>query len=162
MKDKRVQIKYKIDPETTRRLEAIIHTRGGYGSPDDVINESVFRMYNQLVLMPTTENLANPLPVKPIAPDNRGRPKSVVRQEEIRTKKLEILNALDGTLAIEKDSGKEIVRFYQYRGTKRDLQEIPLAYLTKDLVENQYYPSRRRVEELQKSGAVDYDVSDIL
>jgi len=48
--------------------------------------------------------------------------------------------------------------YHNYSNAKRYEQEIPLDMLTPDLVDRQYFPSKKKVEQLQKDKKVDYKI----
>ena len=82
------------------------------------------------------------------------------KEDFAREEYLEILEELDGVI-IEKE-GRELATYYNYSHKTRYLQEVSLRLMSRDLLANQYFPSREKVEKLQKDRLVDYDVTDVL
>lgn len=73
---------------------------------------------------------------------------------------------LNGVVGEDEDGNPTVCAYFQYDGRRRYNQEIPIEFITADLVKTQYTPNKDRVLQLQRDGHVDYDpdqhISEVL
>lgn len=122
--------------------------RNAYSSKADVWYQAVREMYAR-------QNPAYKLAVQSRPP--RTAKEKVIDQEAQKTarkqikedEKLAIAEALGGKLIDYGTAGKNVQWYTYYGKGGRDLQEMPLEMLTKELIDNQFSPSREEVEKHQ-------------
>lgn len=86
--------------------------------------------------------------------DYEDRKKALKEQNEEK-RMMTICEALGGTVETN-DGGNKVCRYFTYDKKNRYEQELPLSFLTEDLLSSQYSPSREDVERRQKEGKVNY------
>lgn len=77
------------------------------------------------------------------------------RQEAVLQEKMAVAKLLEGQV-IEMPGIGLVCKYYTYSGPKRYEQQVSINFLTEDLLQSQYFPSREKVEYLQKNGKTDY------
>lgn len=95
----------------------------------------------------------------------RGRATKNQSQAEARASEAEaeeraqvlVCQQLGGTIS-EDENGNKSCSYYTYIGRKRYEQKASIAFLTPQLLDTQYTPSKAAVEKLQKEGKVEYEV----
>ncbi len=80
--------------------------------------------------------------------------KNTVKKQDTHDKQSAVCLSLEGEI-IDK-AGTAYCVYHTYNRKNRYKQEIPLADITEDLLNMQYFPSKEKVEELEKEGNVNY------
>lgn len=79
-----------------------------------------------------------------------------VKKQKEEEALLAIANALGGKIIVN-DGGSKMVEFHNYSKNSRYLQKLPLRMMNEELVKDQYYPSRKDIEQRQVEGKVNYN-----
>lgn len=79
----------------------------------------------------------------------------IAKQAMIEEEQSEVCEQLGGKV-MEVEGGGKVCVYFTYSGKHRYEQRVPLKMVSTDLINNQYMPSREKVEQLQKEGKTDY------
>ena len=108
----------------------------GYANYTAVIHQAVIFMHSKMMPSYTRKMTATQL------------------DQENQEGKLGFVALLKGKIVIQ--NGKSLCEYFTYKGKDRFLQLIDINLLNQDVVDNQYYPNRERIEKLQKESKVNY------
>ena len=78
------------------------------------------------------------------------------KEAQVEQEYLEIAELLGGKVETNPETGNKTCVYYTYSLSKRYQQRVPLAMLSKDMLKNQYQPSKEKVLQLQKDKKVNY------
>lgn len=137
------QVPFTLTPRLREMLEEIMISKG-YPTMTAVVQQAIIEMHGSI--------FKDYIVAKTTAP----KPK-VVEREARTNKEEDIIKKLKG-LKINK-GGTDYCLYFTYERKNRYVQEVPVDALSSDMVSKQYFPSKTKVEELQKEGKVNYDYS---
>lgn len=86
-----------------------------------------------------------------VSPEDRA----MENKDREEREKLLIVDDLEGQV-LERADGSKVCVYYTYIGKKRYEQKVSLGLLNKNMVNNQYTPSRKAVEQIRKDGKAEY------
>jgi len=149
-----MQLERKSISFTERMLGMIdeIQDAKGYVSFSDVIHQSIVDMHSKTFpAYVQTKRDSSPAGIV-----KRKDEMKKIKEEQVKEEFLSISASLGGEIIVKGEN--EFCRYYTYTGKQRYLQEIPLNTLTSDLIKNQFYPNKEKVEKLQQEGKTEYEV----
>lgn len=155
MSKAKAQIKNRISFVPTDKLKDMIleiQEKFGYLTMTNVVVEAIIQMHTR-AFPAYIQKKAEPMTAEDKIKREEDRKK--IREERERQKFLDVANLLEGEI-VAGESGGEVCKFYRYADTERYEMEVPLTRLTQDLVDNQYSPSKEKVEELRAKGKTKY------
>lgn len=129
-------------------IEELMEYRG-YRTLTALVTQGLVEMYREMGRDSFYVNKAKGAPT-------RKKDEPVAGLSKGEKKQLKICEELGGTVGVD-GSGVKVCTFYTYTHKSRYEQNVPLDQLDEELVKNQYFPSRERVEEYQKKKQTDYD-----
>ena len=126
-----------IFPATIDSMVREIIEKKGYASYTAVIHQAVIAMHGKL--MP--------------AYTNKAKTRESLEAQRLAGK-MKFVDRLAGKVV--EQNGEKVCKFFNYRGKDRFPQVLAVSLLTQDIVDKQYYPTREKVERLQKEKKVNY------
>jgi Arc/MetJ-type ribon-helix-helix transcriptional regulator len=81
--------------------------------------------------------------------------KKALKEKKEEDRMVAICDALGGKVSTN-EGGNKVCIYYTYDKKNRYEQELPLSFLTDDLITSQYSPSKEDVERRQNEGKVNY------
>lgn len=149
--EKLVNKHIKFTPRMVEMVERI-QSELGLGSFSSAVHYAVAETHRKIA--PAYAQTGRP----GLTPEERVRNRKEQKQAELQSiidEKKVIAEQLGGEV-YQLESGAWMCRYFTYDWNKRYQQEVSLTLLTPELVNNQYFPSREKVEALQKEGKTDY------
>ena len=141
-----------LNDELRAMVDRFINERG-FDTVSEVIKQSI-RVYYAKEFPAYVESKAS-IPRTPEARAENEIRKREHKDKLVKDRLLAIAEKLGGTVD-KNDGGNLVCRYFTYDRKNRYEQELPLDFLTEDLIETQYSPSREDVEKRQAEGKVNY------
>lgn len=120
-----------------------IKEKNGYTSYTQVWLQAMVEFYNR-----NFKDYLAPKPRTKQTPEERAQYLQEMEKAKIdiaRNKKLDILERLGGTLI-----ANDMVQWYTYYATGKDIQQLPLMSLTEDLINNQFQGNIEKIKKFHK------------
>jgi len=125
----------------------------GFDTTSEVVKQAIRGMYTKEFPAYVEAKRQGPVTPEEKAQYEQDKKEAKIKLEEKRL--MGICEALGGK--VEKgESGNMVCKYFQYDKNNRYENELPIAFLSEDLLESQYSPSKEDVERRQKAGKVNY------
>lgn len=147
---KRVSIVFNEDIQA---MVTRFQTEKGFDTVSEVVKQAVRVMYAKE--FPNYVEAKRAVPKSPEEKADYERRKREQNEKEEEERYLKIVEALGGTVRTN-DGGNKVCVWYTYDKKNRYENELPLTFLTEDLIASQYSPSKEDIEKRQKEGKVNY------
>jgi Arc/MetJ-type ribon-helix-helix transcriptional regulator len=147
---KRISIIF--NKEILAMVERFIKEKG-YDTTSEVVKQAVRALYTKEFPAYVEARQSVPKSIEDKI-DYEDR-KKMVKEKKEEDRCVEICKALGGTIELN-DGGNKVCKYFTYDKKNRYEQELPLLFLTEDLIASQYSPSREDVERRQAEGKVNY------
>lgn len=147
---KRVSIIF--NKEIQGMIERFVNEKG-YDTTSEVVKQAVRYLYAKE--FPAYVDAKREIPKTMEDKVDYEDKKKAFKEKKEEERLVKICSALGGEMKVN-EGGNKVCIYFTYDRKNRYEQELPLSFLTDDLLASQYSPSKEDVERRQQEGKVNY------
>lgn len=148
------QIAVYFNEEMLSMLDRFLNEKG-YDTISEVIKQSIRTSYAKE--FPAYVDLKREAPKSLEEKVDYEDRKKALKDKKEEDRFIGICEQLDGKIETN-EGGNKVCKYFTYDRKNRYDQELPLSFLSEDLIASQYSPSKEDVEKRQVEGKVNYEL----